>query len=306
MLPGATVALALSPLFAPGAAAQTAAPDNAEPPPPIGEALHAAEEKPFHITFTPLVWLTSFNGDAGIRGVEIGIDESFLDIVDNSDTVFGLYGAIDGVYKRLVFQINGAYSTATFSDQRGRARSGPAGGGAGVDAEGKVEMDAAWFEAFGGYRFVDTPLGDDPHSKSRFVLDGFIGGRVTSIQLEAKVSVDATVTLPGGQVLEAGRRNGLDQKEGWFEPFIGARATFELGEHWNIGLRGDIGGFGVDDSEFAWQAIGAVGYRWRHDGWTLNLFAGYRALGQDYERGGFTWDMIVHGPVLGAQFSIAF
>lgn len=260
-----------------------------------------------NLTFTPLIWLPSFNGTTGVGGVDFDIDATFIDILDESETVFGIQGAIDAEYKRWVFQLNGVYTTATFNGSRGRARSGPGGGGVDVRADGELETDALWFEAFAGYRFVDTPIvKDDPASKSRFILDAFIGGRVTTIDVEASVRVDASVTLPDGRVLEAGRSNGIDDTEGWFEPFVGARTVLELGEHWNLTLRGDVGGFGVDDSEFSWQAIGAIGYQIRQDGWVLNLFAGYRALGQDYERDGFTWDVIVHGPVLGAQFVLSF
>lgn len=259
------------------------------------------------LTFTPLIWLPSFSGTTGVGGVDFDIDATFLDIVDNSEAVFGLQGAIDAEYKRWVFQLNGVYTTATFTDSRGRARSGPGGGGVDVKADGTLETDALWFEAFAGYRFVDIPIvKNDPANKSRVLFDGFIGGRVTTLDINTSVRVDAAVTLPDGRELEAGRGNSIDDTEGWFEPFIGGRTLLQLGEHWNIALRGDVGGFGVDDSEFSWQAVGAVCYKIRQDGWTLNLFGGYRALGQDYERGGFTWDMVVHGPVLGAQFILSF
>ena len=38
---------------------------------------------------------------------------------------------------------------------------------------------------------------------------------------------------------------------GWVDPIIGARYRRQLGDKWQIGLRGDIGGFNVG-SEFAW------------------------------------------------------
>ena len=38
----------------------------------------------------------------------------------------------------------------------------------------------------------------------------------------------------------------------------------------------------------------------------LAAFGGFRALGQDYTDGGFQWDVITYGPIIGAQFSFAF
>jgi len=265
--------------------------------------LHESDE--LHLAITPLIWFTSFNGTTGVRGLKFDVDESFLDIVDNSETVFGLMGAIDAEYKRWVFQLNGVYSTATFDNHAGRARSGPLGGGASVSVDADVKMDVAWLEAFAGYRFIDTPIGKDPASHSRLTFDGFLGGRITMMDLDLDVRTDTTITLPGGGEIESGRSNSIDDDKSWFEPFIGARLNIDLGKHWNITFRGDVGGF-VDDSELAWSALAAVGYRWQMDGWTLNLFGGYRALGQDYEDSGFTWDAITHGPVLGAVFAFSF
>lgn len=87
---------------------------------------------------------------------------------------------------------------------------------------------------------------------------------------------------------------------------MGARLGARLGDHWRVQVRGDIGGFGVDNSDFSWQAVTLAGYEWRVNGWNITLFGGYRALGQDYSDGAFTWDTVVHGPVLGAQFTFYF
>jgi hypothetical protein len=256
-----------------------------------------------NLTFTGYAWLTSMSGTTGVAGLEFDIDESFFDLVGESDHLFGLMGSIDAEYKRLVFQLNGVYSHAEFSGQRTFARGG---GGAAVGIDVDLEIDAAWFEVFGGYRFIDRPLGEASESDSRLTLDGFLGGRFTAMELQADVVAEQMVTLPNGTVLQAGVSRSLDQREGWAELFLGGRIGLELGEQWLLNLRGDIGGFGIGDSEFSWQTVAALGYRWRLEGWSIDLFGGYRALGQDYSRGGFTWDVITHGPVLGAQASLSF
>jgi hypothetical protein len=263
----------------------------------------APESELLHLSFTGYAWLTSMSGTTGVAGLEFDVDESFFDLIDESDSLFGLMGSVDAVYKRLVFQLNGVYSRVEFSGERTFA---PGGGGAMVAIDGDLEIDAGWFEVFGGYRFIDRPLGGAGAPDSRLTLDGFLGGRFTAIELQADVVAEQMVTLRNGIVLAAGESRSLDQKEGWAELFLGGRVDLKLGEHWLLGVRGDVGGFGIGDSEFSWQVMAAAGYRWRLDGWSLDLFGGYRALGQDYSRGGFTWDVITHGPVLGAQVSIAF
>jgi hypothetical protein len=277
---------------------------------PASPSIGALDDDPatelLNLSFTGYAWLTSISGTTGVAGLEFDIDESFFDLLSESDQLFGLMGSIDAEYKRLVFQLNGVYTHAEFSDQKSFARSGMGGGGPTVSIDPDLKIDAGWVEVFGGYRFIDRPLEEADASAGRLTLDGFIGGRITLMEVEADIVAEEEITLPNGTVLAAGERRKLDQDEGWIEPFIGGRIGLELGEHWLLSLRGDVGGFGVDHSDFSWQAIGGVGYRWQHDGWSIDVFGGYRALGQDYTRGGFTWDAVTHGPVLGTQVSISF
>ena len=65
---------------------------------------------------------------------------------------------------------------------------------------------------------------------------------------------------------------------------------------------GDIGGFGAG-SDFAWSALGLVGYRFEMLGLDSSALVGYRALGQDFDTGSgankFKWDVTMHGPIIG-------
>lgn len=249
------------------------------------------------LSFIPYAWLTSFNGTSGARGVEAEVDTSFVDILDESDSIFALMGALDLTADRLVLQLNGAYSTAEFGESRGRARSGPLGGSATVDATLDIEIESAWFEAFGGYRIVDASLNQETGSSVH--LDLFAGIRHTVLDLDIDATADSTITLPGGQVLTGGRSRSLDQQAEWFEPFVGMRTGIALNEHWRLSLRGDIGGFGLDNADFAWQVVAAIGYEWGSGNWRYGLFGGYRALGQEYAEDGFIWDIVTHGPIVG-------
>jgi hypothetical protein len=98
---------------------------------------------------------------------------------------------------------------------------------------------------------------------------------------------------------------GLGSADGdktWAEPFIGARTQFALSERWLLQVSGDIGGFGLG-SDFAWQTKALIGYRFHIGNTPTIAFAGYRALSQDFNDDGFEWDTIVHGPMIGMNFS---
>lgn len=258
------------------------------------EAIPAAKDDRFHIAVTPYVWLPSLNGSVTVKGVKTDVDASFFDILSDSERVFGLMGAVDASYDRFVFQVNAAWMTSEVDDQE----AGPRDGTLKADAS----MDSTWLEFFGGYRFVDHKLDEDPASKRRFSLDGFVGGRVTWLDTDVTLKASADFTLPDGSVLGRDASRDLSGSKEWIEPFFGARAAMDLTENWVGMVRGDIGGFGAG-SQFAWQAVAGVGYRWHYETWNFALFGGYRALGQDYEDGQFEWDMIVHGPIIGMEFS---
>jgi hypothetical protein len=59
-----------------------------------------------------------------------------------------------------------------------------------------------------------------------------------------------------------------------------------------------IGGFGVN-SDFTWDVMGALGYEVTD---SISMIGGYRALGVDYADGDFVFDVVQHGPILGAVF----
>ncbi len=254
----------------------------------------------FRVAVTPYAWLPGFSGDVMARGIEFDINTSLADIIDTSDSAFGYMGAIDFEAGGFVFQINAAWVSAEVENARGVLRNG--------EVRSDLEFDASWTEAFAGYRLLDAPLGHWGGSGGRqwLTVDAFVGARLTSIDVDTTVTAQSTVTLRDGTVLMAGQSRDQDQNAEWVEPFVGLRAGHDFGNGWSTTIRADVGGFGIGGARFSWQAEALGGYRWQLGGWDVALFGGYRALGQDYSSGGFGWDMVTHGPVVGAQLALRF
>ena len=82
----------------------------------------------------------------------------------------------------------------------------------------------------------------------------------------------------------------------WFDPIIVTRLTLPLENRWRLGVRGDIGGFGIGSS-FAWQVLPFAGYRFAN---VFELILAYRALAMNYETGSgtdlFVYDLTTFGP----------
>jgi len=89
----------------------------------------------------------------------------------------------------------------------------------------------------------------------------------------------------------------------WIDPLVGVQVFTPLSEKWWVGVRGDIGGFGVG-SELSWQAYANLGLRVSR---VTSLVLGYRALDIDYVDGELPHyvglDLLVSGPQLGAVFT---
>jgi hypothetical protein len=128
-----------------------------------------------------------------------------------------------------------------------------------------------------------------------------IGGYRASQEIELLFGMRFN-RIGGGIVGNVAGRLDVDGSEDWIDPLVGAAWTRQLGQRWMLRLRGDIGGFGVG-SDFAWQALGLVGWDFA-DRWSLLL--GYRHLAMDYATGSgrdlFAYDVATSGPQVGVSF----
>lgn len=138
-------------------------------------------------------------------------------------------------------------------------------------------LDLTLFEIAGGYRVSE-------------VFTVLAGGRW--VDMGAGLHYDGAFADEGADV---GRK--------WIDPLIGVHAFVPLSKKWWLGLRGDIGGFGVG-SEFAWHAYADIGFRASH---LVSIVLGYRALDMDYEDGSgrdyVNLDLLVSGAQLGVAFT---
>ena len=97
------------------------------------------------------------------------------------------------------------------------------------------------------------------------------------------------------------KSDGQSAWEFYVAPFVWALAA-----DGNVTVKGiKIGGIAFG-SDFAWDAIGLIGYRFDLFGNNnAAVFAGYRALHQDYTDGSgddkFKWDVTLDGPILGLK-----
>lgn len=119
----------------------------------------------------------------------------------------------------------------------------------------------------------------------------YVGGRYQSL------SLDLSIKLPNGASDAAAETKSL------FDPVVGARAAWPLGQAWTLIARADIGGFGVG-SDLTWSALAVADWSISQN---FGLVFGYRALDTDYSEGSgsnrFEFDVLVSGPLLGVRYN---
>lgn len=84
----------------------------------------------------------------------------------------------------------------------------------------------------------------------------------------------------------------------WIDPVAGVKFKTDLGDQYYIAGWGLIGGFDVSSS-IMWDVMGGFGYRLND---SKSMFAGYRALHDDYSNDGFVSKITQSGPIIGGTF----
>jgi hypothetical protein len=234
----------------------------------------AAEEKPFSITVAPYGWFSGVTGTVGAQGNKTHIDESFLDIADQADQLYGMFGRVEAHYLKFGAYADGGYMQI------------------GVDNVPIPNIPPSTITQHIGlidfglmYRVWEKQT-EAEENRAKFAVDATVGARYWTMGME--IAPAGVAPVKGGAA--------------WFDPTVGARGTIDVGQHLQFVVGGDVGGFGAA-SQFTWQAIATVGYAFQIGSVQSAVFAGYKAVGDDYTNGGFTWNTILHGPVLGMSFT---
>lgn len=232
------------------------------------------EESGWWVQSTLHTWLAGIDGDVSLRGLNTEIDADIGDVLENLD--FAYMAHLEFGYNRWGIGLDGVYAKLS-SDAD--FHYGPVSGNA------AMELEQAFVTARIQYRMVDT---------AQYTLDLFGGIRWSFLDVDTDIHAAFSFDHPALQRFNTSGSRRLDFSEDWVDPIVGFRSIIGLNDSWYLHLAGDIGGFGVA-SDLTWQAAGAVGYRFTPQ---VSALVGYRALGVDYEEGGFKMDTINHGPAV--------
>jgi hypothetical protein len=206
----------------------------------------------------------AIEGEAQVGPVAVPVDMSISDLFDSLDAgAMVAYRIENGIWS---FNLDATYMDLGWrrSGEQGRA-------GARLDTEQLTVMATV------GRRVA--PNLDLTFSLAYFDLSADLELRVLNQTLSASRDAD------------------------WVDPLIGLHYRAPLGGKWAIGLRGDVGGFGVgsDLTLHGWATLV------RQNTEAFSWYIGYRFISYDYETGdglGFErYDLRQHGPGIGIAWS---
>ncbi|WXL26373.1 hypothetical protein WG219_02465 [Ectopseudomonas mendocina] len=219
-------------------------------------------EDEWQFAFSPYFWGAGISGDVGQFNLpKIEMDSSFSDIWKDLDFSFmAIAEARKGRFS--------LFSDVVYTKISSRADTPR---GVLVDhINVKSETFAGVLGA--GYAIVET---------DRALVDWVAGARLWHASTD--------INFKGGLV---GDRSGHDS-DTWVDAVTGLRGRYALTPE--IYLSG-WGLIGAGEADLDWDVAATVGYQFSN---SLSAVAGYRALGVDYNKGSFVYDVVQKGPVVG-------
>jgi len=210
-------------------------------------------------------WAQSVTGDVKIKGIEGDIDQNFSDFWSNAKFSFGAH--YEGFTGHWGILVDGFYYNFEMEKEHP--------GGA-IPGRRQLKFKQGLVEVDIPYRFMWKPV----------VADVFIGGRYNYIYGE--------IAVPSAPVKR-------DDTLTFVDPVVGARVFIPLAREWTLGLRGDIGGFGIGNaSDIALN--GNIFVNWQITP-VVSTQLGLRAFYMKYNENDNEWNATQWGPWLGVGFS---
>jgi hypothetical protein len=264
----------------------------------------------WEFSLTPYGWATSMNGDISARGHTVDVNESFIEIVEKSDSLLAWMTYFEARKGRIAFFTDFVWADIGFPGHFDITKS-PLGrfDRATLNVKGNVQLDYEQTIIQSGIAYEVARWQRELGSFTALDLMGSARYWNQDVDVSLRLTGTLTVDLQElGLQLQRSRRVAIARSGDleWVDPVVGARIRHQIAPGKELRLVGDVGGFGAG-SEFSWQAVATYGFDVNCFGTPLHTVIGYRALAVDFsEDGRFgknALDVVQHGPVMGVTFN---
>lgn len=268
------------------------------------EAALPPDPEPWRFNAALYGWAISIGGNVTARNQTIDTNASFIDLVQQSDSLAGFMGYFEANKGRVGFYSDLVFAKLGFGAGQTNYRNPIAGLKISTTVSKALTTQIFIVEMGGVYEINRWAAGSDGSFTAIDALGGFRYWNVSAdATFDAQINVDLSrFNIERSAGLAIARADTIQ----WVDPILGFRVRHQFTPNQQIFLRGDVGGFGLGGSKFSWQAVGAYSYAWQLTGYQIAALIGFRALGVDYSSGSGTdsvgFNEVLYGPIIGVSF----
>jgi hypothetical protein len=249
-------------------------------------------------------WLMSVSGNVTAHGQTVDVDASFIQLVQKSDSLAAVMAYFEADKGPVGFYTDFVWASLGFTNSMASYRNPIAGLKLSTTTTTALTYSMTIVEAGGLYEVAHWP--GSPGSFT--AVDALLGVRYwnnsTDVNLDVIGSVDFShLGIERGRSFAIAHSGSVN----WVDPVIGFRVRHQFTPSQEVLVRGDIGGFDLQN-RFEWQALAGYSYAWQFTGYQIAGVIGYRALGVNASTGSGLdtngANIVLHGPIIG--FSVHF
>jgi hypothetical protein len=281
----------------------TAAGQAAGSAPAGGGGAAPSDPEPWRFNAALYAWAINVSGNVTVRNQTLDTNASFIDLIQKSDSLVGFMGYFEANKGRVGFYSDLVFTKLGFGAGQTAYRNPLPGLQVSARASAALTYQLFIVEMGGLVELYRWPGSDSSFT----AIDGILGVRYWNNQVVGSFDANANVDFSPLHIERsfgfAVARSDVIQ---WVDPVLGLRLRHRFTPNQEVFVRGDIGGFGMGGSQFAWQAVGAYSYAWQFSGYQIAAVVGFRALGVNYGSGSgpdtFGIHEVLYGPIIGASF----
>lgn len=222
----------------------------------------------------PYLWGAAINGDYTTRNFSSHFSLPFSDIWNNLDFVGEIH--VEANNGPWTIMIDPTYLKLSANNNAGNVSA---------DLTSEIWIvDGALF-----YTMFNNPM---PNNQM-LTMETEIGARYIGLDNSLTLTYNSPIT-PAQNFSSTPESNN-----NFLVPIVGLRFTYDLNQTSHFWLRGDIGGFGIDNVSNTWQTI--LGYSYSLSD-NVDLGLAYRVLKIDFDKNSNAVNTYMYGPEIGIGF----
>lgn len=218
-------------------------------------------------------FVTGIKGKIGTaRAGPVSVELTPIEFIKNlKEIVEALDHAVIGAFEVRKGRIAASFDLYSISLTGGSDLSGV------VFSSASLSQELTVATGLGSYRLF---------SNGRAHVDGLVGARLWNTKFEFALTPGA---LARGRTFQAGRT--------WVDPVVGLSGRYDFTDKIYAKGQGIIGG--LASSDVTWDASATLGFEVIKE---IDIYAGFRSMGVDFNDNGFVFDMNYYGPIIGGVF----